>query len=99
MSDSVINEVNVTHSETARRGAFRIGEHAEMTYTRPSADLMKVNHTEVDKRYRGRGLALQMYRAMVAFARAHQRKVSAICPFVVAMFEQNPQDREVMGSK
>lgn len=98
MSVAENNEVIVTHSETARRGVFRIGQGAEMTYTRPGLNVMKVNHTEVDKKHRGRGLAHQMYRAMVAFARAHQRKVIAVCPFVVALFDQNPQDRDVLVS-
>ena len=92
------SEVKVTHSETARRGMIRIGEFAMMTYTRPSPDVMKVYHTEVDKVHRGHGLARQMYRAMVEFARQHQRKVIAVCPFVVAMFEQNPQDRDVLDT-
>jgi predicted GNAT family acetyltransferase len=94
----VSNEVNVTHSETATRGVFRIGPVARMTYTRPSANVMKVNHTEVDQLLRGQGLAHQMYRAMVAFARQHHRQVIAVCPFVVAMFERNPQDRDVLVS-
>lgn len=85
------------HHETARRGEFRMGDIGEMTYTRPSATVMKVNHTEVQKSHRGKGLALRMYRAMVTFAREHQRKVIAVCPFVVAMFEQNPQDADVLA--
>jgi predicted GNAT family acetyltransferase len=98
VSDAADNDAVVTHSETARRGEFRIGQGAEMTYTRPGADVMKVNHTEVDKRLRGNGLAHQLYYALVAFAREHQRKVIAVCPFVAAMFEQHPEDADVLAT-
>lgn len=98
MIDSQNTEILVEHSETTKRGMFYIGEVAELTYTRPSANVMKINHTEVDKLHRGQGLALQLYRAMVAFARGNHRKVIAVCPFVVAMFEQNPQDTDVLTS-
>ena len=88
--------LEVTHNETRTRGAFRIGDYAEMTYTRPNDGVMKVNHTLVDKAHRGRGLAHQLYFAMVKFAREHQRKVIAVCPFVEAMFEQHPQHADVL---
>ncbi len=88
----------ISHRETAKRGRFDIGEGAEMTYSRPTPGVMKINHTRVDPRYRGKGLAQQLYRAMVEFARVNQRKVIAVCPFVVAMFEQNPQDADVLQS-
>jgi len=86
----------VSHKETARRGRFHIGVGAELTYTRPAEAVMKVNHTLVDKEHRGKGLAPQLYRAMVQFARENQRKVIPICPFVITMFEQNPQDADVL---
>lgn len=98
MSNRAAGETVVRHSETAKRGVFHIGEIARMTYTRPSANVMKVDHTVVDKAHRLQGLAHRMYRAMVAFAREDNRKVIAVCPFVVAMFEQNPPDRDVLHS-
>jgi len=86
----------VTHQETVKWGAFRMGDDAEMTYTRPSDSVIRINHTEVDERHRGKGLAHQLYRAMVQFARENQRKVVPVCPFVVAMFKQNPADADVL---
>ena len=67
-----------------------------MTYTRPAEGVMKVNHTLVDKEHQGKGLAQQLYHAMVQFARENQRKVIPICPFVVTMFEQNPKDADLL---
>ncbi len=97
MSDSG-NDIKaaINHQETAKRGGFYLGEGAKMTYTRPSAELMKVNNTLVDEQHRGKGLAHQLYHAMVQFARENQRKVIPVCPFVVAMFKKNPGDADVL---
>lgn len=91
-------QATIVHRETAKRGRFDLGDGAEMTYTRPTPDVMKINHTRVDPRHRGKGLAHQLYRAMVEHARAHQRKVIPVCTFVEAMFAQNPQDADVLTS-
>lgn len=88
-------DVGVTHAETAGRGAFRIGEGAEMTYRR-AGTVMTVHHTEVDPAHRGQGLAQALYRHMVAFARENGRQVVPRCPFVAAMFERHPEDADVL---
>ncbi len=97
MSQSKDQE-SVVHRESRSRGVFRIGDYARMTYTRPSDGVIKVDHTFVDEAYRRRGLAHQLYFAMVDFARQNQRQVIAVCPFVVDTFEKNPQDADVLVS-
>jgi len=89
-------ELILNHRETAKRGAFHLGSAAEMTYSRPTAEVMKVNHTLVDKAHRGKGLAHQLYAVMVQFAREHQRQVIPTCPFVAAMFEQHPEHKDLL---
>ena len=97
MSDSETqSKTPASHEESRKRGVFRIGEGAEMTYKRPSDQVMDGSHTLVEKVHRGKGVAQQLYHAMVGFARKNQRKVIATCPFVVAMFEQNPADQDVL---
>jgi predicted GNAT family acetyltransferase len=98
VSDNKQQKPLLSHHETAKRGRFQIGAGAEMTYTRPTAAVMKVNHTLVDKAHRGQGLAQQLYHAMIQFARDHQRKVIPVCPFVVTMFERNPGDMDLLES-
>jgi predicted GNAT family acetyltransferase len=49
MSNSELRQqATINHRETAKRGKFDLGEGAEMTYTRPTPDVMKINHTRVD---------------------------------------------------
>lgn len=96
MSKAGKSELTLSHRETAKRGAFHLGNGAEMTYSRPNASVMKINHTLVDKAHRGKGLAHQLYAAMVLFARDNDRKVIPTCPFVAAMFEQHPEDADLL---
>jgi predicted GNAT family acetyltransferase len=96
--NSPVDSGTVVHSETEARGAFRISDYAEMTYTRPKPGVMRVNHTLVEKAHRGQGLAHQLYFAMVDFARQNQRQVIAVCPFVIEMFEQHPENADVLAS-
>jgi len=89
----------IEHSETARRGAFRIGDFAKMTYRRPRPDVMTVDHTVVDEAHRGQGLARALYRAMIDFARARGRRVEPKCPFVAAMFEHHSGHADLLVSE
>ncbi len=96
MSKPHDNGLNAAHEESARKGAFRLGEGAEMLYRRPDPYVMDVHHTWVDERYRGQGMAQQLFGAMIEYARQHQRRVIPTCPFVERMFEQHPQYADVL---
>lgn len=88
----------IEHEETASHGEFRIGRHAIMTYHKAADKHIVVNHTLVAKEARGQGLALQLYRAMVDYARTHGLEVTPACSYVVRMFERFPQDRDILQS-
>jgi len=68
-----------------------------MTYRKSGEDTIVVNHTEVSKLSEGKGLARQLYRNMVEFARERKLKVRPACSYVIAMFERFPEDRDVLG--
>lgn len=87
----------IEHEEDERDGAFTIGDHAKMTYRRPGENVMDVRHTYVDPAHRGKGLAQDLYYAMVNFARTEDRKVIPTCSFVESMFEQNPDEADLLA--
>ena len=77
------------------RGAFyimdgdeRIGE----TLLSISGKEMTVYHTEVAPEAEGKGLAKQMLKEMVAYARKNNLKVIALCPYVHAQFTRHPDE-------
>lgn len=91
--------VTVEHKETDGRGMFfvpgtRPGQdfRAAMMYHRyEHGSIVNVDHTEVDDSLRGRGVGKQLLTALVEWARGEGGvKVSATCPFAVAMFDKDP---------
>ena len=76
------------------RGAFVIEEGnerlAEMVIGIEGTNLT-VFHTEVSEKLKGQGVASQLLKTMVEYARANNLKVIALCPFVSAQFRRHPE--------
>lgn len=76
------------------KGAFLIetgGERlAEMQIGIEGPNLT-VYHTEVSPKLKGQGVGSQLLSTMVEYARSHQLKVIALCPFVNAQFRRHPE--------
>jgi uncharacterized protein len=75
------------------RGAFIIEERGERLAEMEIAivkDNLTVFHTHVNDKLRGQGIASQLLSAMVAYAREHNKKVIALCPYVSAQFQGHP---------
>ena len=76
------------------KGAFvveRSGERlAEMVIAIDNKNLT-VYHTEVSNKLKGEGMGTKLLSTMVDYARKHQLKVIALCPFVSAQFKRHPE--------
>jgi len=76
------------------RGAFVIEEGdervAEMVIAIINHRLI-VYHTEVSDKLKGQGVAPRLLEEMVTYARNHQLKVVALCPYVLAQFKRHPE--------
>lgn len=55
-------------------------------------DVMQVTGTYTDESLRGQGIAGKLVDAAVEYARAHNYKMKAICPYVVKKFEDAKYD-------
>lgn len=77
------------------RGHFYINENgeqiAEMIIDVSGNDLT-VYHTEVLPKAEGKGLAKQLLKAMVDYAREKELKVIVLCPYVVTQFKRHPDE-------
>jgi predicted GNAT family acetyltransferase len=77
------------------KGAFVIDEGderlAEMVIG-ISGNNMTVYHTHVSEKLKGKGVASQLLKQMVTYAREHQLKVIALCPYVSAQFKRHPEE-------
>jgi predicted GNAT family acetyltransferase len=73
----------------------RDGERvAELTYRMDGGDAI-LDHTFVDPKLRGGTLARDLVDAAVQWARAEERKVVAMCPYVRKVFASTPAYADV----
>jgi predicted GNAT family acetyltransferase len=91
--------IEIQHVEEDGRGAFVVEREgirlAEMTYARVSPQLVIIDHTLVDERLRGLGVARRLLDTAVAWARSSHTKLAATCPYAKAQFEKDASIRDV----
>ena len=80
------------HEETLQGGRFFISENHEnyghIDYEW-QGDVMAITHTVVAPAHQGKGIAKMLLDEVARYARLHQRKLRAVCPYVVKMFARD----------
>jgi predicted GNAT family acetyltransferase len=93
--------INIAHEEEGGRGAFFIEREgirlAQMTYSRTGDDLVIIDHTEVNEKLQGLGIARRLLDSAVAWARSTKTRVIATCPYAKAQFEKDASIRDVLA--
>ena len=74
------------------------GHEAEMTYSRASAALIIIDHTEVPDELRGRGVGQALVLRAVEDARRDGFRIIPLCPFAKAQFERHPEWRDTLSA-
>ena len=84
------------------RGSFFIdqdGERLAEMVISIAGNNLTVYHTEVSEKLKGQGVASKLLSAMVAYAREHELKVIALCPYVSAQFKRHPEQYNDIWNK
>ncbi len=63
---------------------------AEITYV-PKINSVEVDHTFVDPSLRGQGVAEKLVDRVVEEMEKENKKIVAVCPYVVTLFERKPE--------
>lgn len=96
MADLVIE-----HEHAGDSGAWFItvdGKRAgEMVYEDVDPLTIKIVHTQVSPELRGTGAGEKLVRAGVAWAREHETKVIAQCPYARATIMKHPELQDVLA--
>lgn len=74
------------------------GHEAEMTYSRASATLIIIDHTEVPDALRGRGAGQALVLRAVEDARRDGFKIIPLCPFARSQFERHVEWRDTLSA-
>jgi uncharacterized protein len=97
MSSPTPGEVSVRHNAAASR--FEAGEGVALAVAEyVLADgRMVFTHTLVPPELRGRGIAEQLVRAGLEFARAENRRVVPQCSYVAAFIQRHPEFQPLLA--
>ena len=92
-------KIEIERREEDGRGGFYVEREearlAEMTYARVNEKLVIIDHTLVDDRLRGLGVARRLLDAAVAWARESGTKLAATCSYAKAQLEKDASIQDV----
>jgi predicted GNAT family acetyltransferase len=74
------------------------GSTALLTYQRLGRSLV-LNHVEVPTALEGRGIASQLTRTALEFARMEHLDVVAVCPYVAGYLKKHPEYHDLLSEK
>jgi uncharacterized protein len=92
--------MQIQHKESGSGGIFFIpgdGDDtlAELTYQQNGKGTIVIDHTGVDKGYRGKDLGLELINHAVEFARAQKMKILPVCAFARAVMQKKSAYKDV----
>jgi predicted GNAT family acetyltransferase len=89
--------VHVTHDAQARRFEAHVqGLRCELDY-HLTGQVAWMTHTGVPRELEGRGIAAQLVRAALAWARSEGLKVKPSCSYVAAYMRRHPETQDLLA--
>ncbi|MFD1469479.1 GNAT family N-acetyltransferase [Hymenobacter caeli] len=80
----------IHHDSAAHRfTTARAGHTGELVYELPAANIIDFVHTFVDEALRGQGVADELARAALAYARAQHLKARTSCEFMAGFVQRH----------
>ena len=90
----------IQHKLVGNKGMFYVGQDgnilAEMVYTKPAANKIIIEHTEVSDELSGKGAGKQLVKTAVEYARANNIKIIPLCPFTKSVLDKTPEWQDVL---
>lgn len=92
-------DFKIEQKEVEGKGMFFVEEEGEimgqLTYSLLDNGIMTIDHTEVDPKMSGKGLASELVRHSVEFAREKNYKVDPMCTYAAKQFKRHEEYQEV----
>ena len=74
-----------------------MGETASLEFDMDSAGWITLLHTEVPEALRGKGIAGELAKTGLEYARDNQLKVDVVCPLVANYIAKHPEFQPLVG--
>jgi predicted GNAT family acetyltransferase len=84
-------QVPVSHNEAEQRFEARIGEAVATVNYQMNDGTITFTHTEVPEELEGKGIAGQMAKAALDYARGNALKVVPRCSFIAGYIQRHPE--------
>jgi hypothetical protein len=87
---------------TVTRSRFEIEQDGKTSYLEFDIDghgWMTIQHTEVPKEQRGRGLGLELVTTAFQYAKDHDLKVDVLCPVTLQILSTHPEFQSRVSPK
>ena len=90
--------MDIIHTQTVNDGQFTMLENQEIVgyvkYEWSKNGNIKATGTFVDENQRGKKLGEKLFNTLIDFAKESHLKIFPICPYIIKMFERNPDLNE-----
>jgi predicted GNAT family acetyltransferase len=73
------------------------GFSGELAYSKPQSSVIDFTHTFVAEELRGKGLAEELAKAGLAYARQEGLKVQTSCQFMASYVQQHPEYQDILA--
>ncbi|MCY2688422.1 GNAT family N-acetyltransferase [Salinimicrobium sp. TH3] len=94
---------DIQQKETDGKGMFYIEKDgdiiAELTYTLQDNNIMTLDHTETNPEHSGEGLASDLVKHSVDYAREKDLKIDPLCKYAAKQFERHEEYQEVQATE
>ena len=91
--------MKIQRDEHGNRGAFYIEEDgewvAEMSYVKSGKDIMTIDHTELDPKFRGENTGEDLVAEGVKYARENDLRLKSTCKYAHEVLSENSDYEDV----
>jgi hypothetical protein len=98
LTRSILTMIDVTRNESASRFEATVDGHLCIADYRLQDGVMVMPHTLVPPALEGRGIAAELVRTALAWARAEGLKVKALCSYVALYMRRHPETQDLLAN-
>ena len=84
-------DLTIQNNEAKHRFETHIGEQTAVLEYTLATGLIVYNHTEVPPDLEGQGIASQLAKTALAYAKEHDLQIMPLCPYVAAYIRRHPE--------